>query len=316
MNARSVLKGLLPPVLANALGGLSARLGFSGTATAPTKIKYRIKDLDLTINSDHALPKIRQAHPLYDQFLPFLASRLSAGWVVDIGANVGDTLYALIQSCECRFLCVEPDELYFDLLVENVSALSPSRRNRVVLENAFISSRPDAKTTVRANGTAAAVPASGREGRISRSVALGQLVRERQIPPSEIVLVKVDTDGFDADCLLSIGESWKEMSPLVYWEHSFEKNEQCQEFARLFPVLSQNGYQHFHLFDSAGVPICRGDAQVLREHHDFLISVRNGLTTIARNYYMDVLACKADQRNMVDDVVDAYKAAYTRTSVA
>lgn len=316
MKAKRVLKSVLPPVLWNALGGLSVKISYPDSKEYRQKrIRYRIKNLDITLNEDHALPRIQQAHPLYDQFLPFLVSRLPVGWVVDIGANVGDTLYALIQSCDGRFLCVEPDAVYFDLLRENVSALSIEQQAKVLLENAFISSRPEAKMTVRADGTATAVSISGQDASSARSVALCQLLRERNIPPSQITLVKVDTDGFDADCLLSIGETWNQMSPLLYWEHWFETKEQCEELPKLFDVLAQNGYQHFVLFDSAGLPICRGDMQVLRDHHDFLVGVHKGLTTIASNYYMDVLACKGDQSAFLNGVVDAYKSTYATTSL-
>lgn len=314
MNPKTILKNVLPPVVLNGLVKVAGKLGYPPVAPAPARIKYRIKDLDIVLDGDHALPRIQKAHPLYDQFLPFLLSRIPAGWVIDVGANVGDTLYALIQSSDCQFLCVEPDDVYFPLLRENVARLSKSQQDRVLLENAFVSSRSDARTTRRAGGTATAVTVDS-HGPTARSVSLSELVRERQIPPSEVVLVKVDTDGYDTDCLLSIGESWKEMSPLLYWEHWFEKKEQCEELPKLFELLASNGYEYFALFDSAGVPMCRGGMQVLRDHHDFLVGVHKGLTTIASNYYMDVLACKPYQRAIVDTVVDAFKTAYATTSL-
>ena len=98
---------------------------------------------------------------------------------------------------------------------------------------------------------------------------------------------------------------------MLYWEHFFETEQQRQDIATLFDCLQANKYELFCLFDNAGVLIGTGDIQLLRQHHRYLASVYQGLTAInrgmnAESYYMDILACKAEKKDLVERVISDY----------
>jgi hypothetical protein len=166
-------------------------------------------------------------------------------------------------------------------------------------------------------GTAKAVKANGE--RACKISTLSQLIHEKQIHWNEIALIKVDTDGFDADCLMSLGNDLTSISPLLFWEHYFETDEQQRDILRFFTYLEEKRYEYFCLFDNTGVLICTGGIQILRDHHQYLINIFKGLTNINGDqggcrlpsnaaYYMDVLACKTDKKGFVKNVIVKYSA--------
>lgn len=61
------------------------------------------------------LPKYKQAYPNYNRFLPHLAKHLKdSDFVVDIGANVGDTLAAMYRANDSlRFICTELNDVFY-----------------------------------------------------------------------------------------------------------------------------------------------------------------------------------------------------------
>ena len=66
-------------------------------AKAGVKRRYRIGNSYITLDFTHRLPDYQFSHPYYDRFLPHLVSYLpSHSVVIDVGANVGDTLVGMI----------------------------------------------------------------------------------------------------------------------------------------------------------------------------------------------------------------------------
>jgi FkbM family methyltransferase len=309
ISAKNIAKGVTPPVLWNAFRHFREAVR---TKEATSQV-YRIGSLAIELCHDHALPAIQKSFPLYDRFLPFLASYLSDGVVIDVGANVGDTLYSMIQNSQCSFLCIEPDPLYFRYLQKNVSNLPSNFKGRVRLVSAFVSSCAEARTTMRAGGTARAVPRQSADTNSPKTVTLSSLITENQIPKNQIVLVKVDTDGFDADCLMSLGDCLSSISPLLYWEHFFETEQQQQDILKLFNYLHTKAYEHFCIFDNVGMLICMGDIQLLKRLNTYLAGSYKGLTNFNRGlptdqYYFDILACKADKKEMIAGLIGRYNA--------
>lgn len=66
---------------------------------------YKVKNFDLQIPIDHRLPLYQSQFANYDRFLPHLAKQLDSNdLVIDIGANVGDTVAAmLLENPNLRF---------------------------------------------------------------------------------------------------------------------------------------------------------------------------------------------------------------------
>ena len=69
--------------------------------------------------AEHALSRYKKFHKNYDRFLPHLVKYFKSTkyTVVDIGANVGDTLASMIEiNSKLNFICIEADNNFFEYL--------------------------------------------------------------------------------------------------------------------------------------------------------------------------------------------------------
>src|SRR5574343_607656 len=85
----------------------------------------------ISLPLSHNLPLIKAEHKKYDTALPRVVNhfaRRSDYHIVDVGANVGDTVISIIDGYkgihDLRFTCVEGDDEFFDLLKYNTLRLS------------------------------------------------------------------------------------------------------------------------------------------------------------------------------------------------
>jgi hypothetical protein len=100
-------------------------------------VQARIFGREVTLDAQHHLPAILAAHPLWSRALIHVVSALRAPspTIVDVGANIGDTVLLIEQAHagRCQFVCVEPDPTYFAQCETNVRHLG-----RVELHRRFI----------------------------------------------------------------------------------------------------------------------------------------------------------------------------------
>ncbi|MDR1741115.1 MAG: FkbM family methyltransferase, partial [Synergistaceae bacterium] len=282
MSVKSLIKSLTPPILLDAARSL--RTQASKTLSSPYR-HYAIGRFDAKLNRDHALPRIRARYPLYDRFLPFLAGRLPGrGAIIDVGANVGDTLLLMLNertpADETLFVCAEPDPDYFALMKEN-AAQPMAEGYQIILENAFISRSKDDRITVKHAGTATSVKVSTIEREREREfytlcLTLPELMEKHAIASRLLTLVKVDTDGWDWDCVMSLGDALRTASPLIYWEHWCETPEQHEGYSEMLDYLEEMGFGAFAVFDNVGHLIFTLDADRVKSYHRYLLKALRG----------------------------------------
>ena len=77
--------------------------------------KTLINGLEIVLPPEHLLTLYNYIYPKYDTFLPELVSNIDKNMsVIDIGANVGDTLVRLIASnSKLNYYSIEADEYFF-----------------------------------------------------------------------------------------------------------------------------------------------------------------------------------------------------------
>ena len=79
---------------------------------------------------------------MFSRIIPYLGElaekiRGESGIVVDLGANVGDTVAAMIKHTNAVVLCIEPTDEYYRLLNKNLFVMNAGERVRPL--QAFIS---------------------------------------------------------------------------------------------------------------------------------------------------------------------------------
>ena len=96
------------------------------------KRRYKIDGVSIKLDYTHRLTDYQKYMRFYDRFLPHFIQYLpSKSTVVDIGANVGDTLVAMVsKKSDLEYVCIEADLKFYEDLVDNLSILKKQNKYR------------------------------------------------------------------------------------------------------------------------------------------------------------------------------------------
>lgn len=269
-------------------------------------VKYSIGEHVITIPNTHALPKYQAHHKLYDRFLPVLAKYLNPeGIVIDIGANVGDSTIAMLDYCKNNFYCVEPSSDFYPYLELNFNMLPQALSKRLTCFKTFIGSRNIKGELIHQNGTA-------RVQSNIESINIDYLPLDNLISADNkfISLIKVDTDGFDYDVLLSGQNVISEDKPILFWENQMFESFQKEGFIRLYEFLIQEGYKHIYVFDNFGnLLLEKTDFENIKSVNSYIESIDN-LNLTRTFYYTDILASTNKYSSSLESAIFEYKKKY------
>jgi len=270
---KSLLRSLTPPLIYEALRHLKQRI-------SPTT-KYRIAGRVIIVPSDHDLPAFQAAHRLYDRFLPVLCSQLPpTGVIVDVGANVGDTIAAIIPTCTNRIVAIEGHLPYFEILRDNLSVIDPDRRATPI--HALLGTGSRTGSLIANRGTATL-----RNGGSGQMRTLDEILENWL---DQVILLKVDTDGFDADVICSGMEMIKASRPILFWEGC---TSDPAPFEIMYGKLAAAEYDRFWIFDNFGnlmLSEC-GTKELIDVDRYVASQYRHNCTRTL--FYVDVLASTA-----------------------
>lgn len=102
---------------------------------------YNIDGFDIDMGEGHLLAHYQRKCPLFNRINPYLAklqNEIYGIWIIDVGANVGDTLASMVKHTETSFLCIEPTEEYFKLLSHNAANIIANSNKIVRLERSYV----------------------------------------------------------------------------------------------------------------------------------------------------------------------------------
>lgn len=278
---------------------------------------YSLHGRDILLPADSMLPSLQHLYPAYDAFFPALARRLPPGWIIDVGANVGDTLYALLEAKDAHFLCVEPQQNFYALLQKNIASLSAALAARVHAEQCLITDSPHPVTLQRARGTAHARPSDQDSG--LPQCSLTELASRHGIAPDGLAFVKIDTDGSDDRCLCSGMDLFAKGSPIIMWENQIDHKDHFARFARCCSMLEKLGYADFYLLDNTGNYLCKSTRVGLLEVSRYIgqCLTQQGKTSLPlaskvapNGYYLDVVACKKPQQPLLEKTLAEHRAKF------
>jgi FkbM family methyltransferase len=235
----------------------------------------------------HDLPRYAAQYPFYDTVLPNLAKFLLEDdrshrelFIVDVGANVDDTT-RLVSAMSGRenitFICIEADEIYLPLLWRNTEGLS------VVLHNVIAASRTEDMNAALARnyrGTSSIVNGSERR----RAIALDDLIAGEATD-----IIKIDTDGYEAEVLHGLRRTLERADPLLFLEYSprhllrFGKTEP----KILLAMLRAQGYGGGLICDYRRYPMGFNEFtdQTIRNFTTYCLSVPGFYVDLLLRYY-------------------------------
>jgi FkbM family methyltransferase len=212
--------------------------------------QVQVGDFSLTAVGDHPVQDNLNGFKYYSRNLPRLAKYIEAKYpafsIIDIGANIGDTV-ALLRSAKVNqpIYAVEGEPTYFTLLHKNVQQFKD-----VTIYESFLGENSGVATVATEvnDGTARLNQESKRDITIQR---LDDLAIEKDF--KDVKLLKIDTDGYDLKILRGGFNLIKAARPVIFFEYdAVYLEEQEENGTDIFEQLHDKGYNKIIYYDNYG----------------------------------------------------------------
>jgi FkbM family methyltransferase len=288
-----IIRQFIPPIFGTIIRRLSGL----------TKSRYRIGKYEIKIPPNFALPHFQKFNKLYDRFLPVLAKNINSDkTIIDVGANIGDTVVALIQNCKNPILCIEPSDIFFPYLENNLKLISSEDFYRVKAIKKFVGTGLIKGTLNHTEKGTASIKVAELSDSVTY-ISLDKIVDD----VSNIILLKVDIDGFDFDAIKSAEEILSQSEPVLFWENEILEDFQYEGFIEMYSFLEKKGYKYIYIFDNYGNLINEETNFVtLKNINSYLYSMRKHNCT-RTFHYTDVLASTEKNHNLVKKAINEYR---------
>jgi len=271
-----------------------------------SRTKYKIGNFEIEMPPDFALPRYQKTNRLYDRFLPVLVKNITPEnkdrIIIDVGANIGDTVIAMLQNSDNPVICIEPSDYFFPYLERNLKSLPSSASSRVKTIKKLIGTGFISGTLDHTDGRTATLKVDESHG-VSTHVALDKLIDDK----SNVILLKVDTDGFDFDVINSAESILSDSNPLLFWENEITEDFQLKGFNKVYDLLHEKGYKYVYIFDNYGNLITESVGfDILKNINSYAYSIRkhNCTTTF---YYTDILAATEKYNLIAQNAVNKFR---------
>lgn len=266
-------------------------------------IKHQYTNFFIVLPANHMLPVYQKAHPKYDRFLPHLAKyAISSDTIVDIGANVGDTLAGMAeQNPTSNYICIEPDAFFYRHLEENIERIRSSIKDlKIRTIQALVGKNISNVSLDGKGGTKHAV--ININGGI-KSIPLDQIIFNLN---SNIRILKTDIDGYDYDALDSSMAVIEAHKPIIFFECEYDFEYQKSGYSKTLKSLESAGYCDWTVFDNFGEVVIRtNDIGIITQLMNYVWQQNIGQATRTIHYF-DILTVQQNDSALIDKVLSEY----------
>jgi FkbM family methyltransferase len=247
--------------------------------------KMEVANQQLWMPLSHLLPFYCRPGTEYNTVLTRLANFIRASHgrlcLIDVGANVGDTIVMCGVTDSDSVLALEPHPLYFDYLRRNFGEHPNVQRLQSVCGAEDAASVAVEMKTGR--GSAQIQQATSGETKMA-TTRLDTLLRNH---PDflDCNLLKIDTDGYDFDIIRGASHFIERANPAVLFEcNIFQNPNYVRDVALAFKFFNKAGYRHALIYDNLGYFFSRVD---LQKPESFGFALFHQL--IEKTHYFDIL---------------------------
>lgn len=265
---------------------------------------YKILGQTIYAPPGHKTYRYMQKFKNYDVKLAFfsklVATKYSNSTIVDIGANIGDTL-TIIKNGAWRspVLCIEGNSYFYKYLMinaknyENIKCLhalvSDVDGDIKVSENRYVGSTNFQINTERG----VSIP----------SMTLAEIFKKAGV--TECCLIKSDTDGFDFKILQSSMSIIKKYTPVLFFEYDINWNVEDKENSLiLMEGLANIGYS-FIIYDNFGNFMQYVHNNIRKIFNDLNIYILQSRKYGGGFYYSDILAIHDKDQDILDRILQS-----------
>ncbi len=238
--------------------------------------KIKIGNFEIKLKPDHALPKILEKWPNYSANLPRLASKAKEKYpdllLIDVGANVGDTVALLRKESYFPIVCIEGDAEYFDLLNQNIQQFKD-----VSIFQYFLGEESEVvnAATIKEDGTARIIKSNDK----IRLTTLDKFINTHSSFRSAKIL-KIDTDGYDLKIIRGGLNYIKQTKPILFIEYDevYLSNINDDGLSTL-KILKDIGYNKIMFYDNFGRFLLSTELmndKLIRQLHAYIKNKKGG----------------------------------------
>ena len=200
--------------------------------------------------SNHQLINILATYPDYSQNIARLSKivkdKYTDLYVVDVGANIGDTVIFIRNEINCAVLAIEGDTEFYNFLKLNTENIDDVFLSKAFLDefdhNAFVDIN-------KANGTLSLSPRGSDE--ITEFIKLDTLLQK--FPSfNNAKILKVDTDGYDIKILKGAANFIAKTKPVIFFEYDVNFYATPKILIDFIKFLEEKGYSKILIYDNFG----------------------------------------------------------------
>jgi FkbM family methyltransferase len=259
-------------------------------------INYRLNSYDIKIPLSHSLPIVLKQYPDYAKNLARVASCVYHKYphltIIDIGANIGDSVFILKEKVPCPILCIEGDSRFFQILQINTAACE-----NVSIKQVFVGT-----TDEQANKELVIVAGTAHFAESNNTTTTFQKLSSILSTAPEFLnskLVKIDTDGFDLSIIRGSLDFIQTIKPVLFFEYDpFFLAKQNDDGIYIFAQLHSLGYHSAAIYDNFGsylISVSLKEQNQIADLHRYLLG-RNG------EYYYDICLVHEEDLDIISQL--------------
>jgi FkbM family methyltransferase len=261
----------------------------------------------LRINNLNPLKTYYDSHPNYNSELKRVAKAIQKKYpqsgVIDIGANVGDTLVIIMSEVKTEFICIEGDRGVFDILKEN----SAQFKNVKVINQYLGEFEEEFEAEIEKKGWNSTIKksdANSQEKVVVNIKTLDNLLAgEENI--NNFKLFKVDTEGYDVKIIRGAQSYLKSAKPVICMEYNRHNMTAIGEdgLSTLF-LLEAMGYNKILIYESEGRLILSTslrEKDLIEDLHEYIDGLKSTI------YYFDFCIFHECDNDLAVDFINSEK---------
>ncbi|MBV9988528.1 MAG: FkbM family methyltransferase [Chitinophagaceae bacterium] len=189
--------------------------------------------------------------------------------VIDVGANVGDTIAVIKTAMDLPVIGIEGDDISYKFLERNTRQFSG-----VTIIKEFLGEKKQTlKVELEKGGWNTTLVPSETTGKELTLRTLDEVLSASGLADRSLKLLKVDCEGFDTIIIRGATSLLQQHRPVIYFEYNKSNMDAIKEdgFSTLLS-LEQYGYHSVILFDNKGrflLNIDMAQRELLRQLHHY-----------------------------------------------
>jgi FkbM family methyltransferase len=269
------MKGIKKTIrkLLNFFGYDFIKINIHSADKAKKTVPVKVGNYEILMPGNNAQISLYKSSPSANSQMARLAqlifNRYNNSTMIDIGANVGDTIAVVRSETKIPIIAIEGDSFSYSFLQRNASKFED-----VQLISEFLGEeKKQLKVTIEKKGwNNTLIPATNGTNVISINT-LDNVLMEQQLEYRKIKLLKIDTEGFDTIILRGCKETILKNNPVLYFEYNGENMSKIGEQGfETIMNLKNVGYRNIYIFDCIDNLIMAttlDDINTIKQLHDY-----------------------------------------------